>query len=37
MTNFYRLNEVLHRLIQKKKLEGNKNVQQIGRPFTLQF
>lgn len=27
MTNIYRLNEVLHRLIKKKKHEGNKNIQ----------
>ena len=30
VTNIYRLNEVLHRLIiKKKKHKGNKNVQQI--------
>lgn len=33
MTNLYRLNEVLHRLIKKSK-KGNKNIQQIGRTFT---
>lgn len=34
MTNIYRLNEVLHRLI-KKKHKGNKNIQQIDRTFTF--
>lgn len=34
VTNIYRLNEVLHRLI-KKKHKGNKNIQQIDRTFTF--
>lgn len=33
MTNIYRLNEVLHRLIKKHK--GNKNIQQTDRTFTF--
>lgn len=36
MTNIYRLNEVLHRLI-KKKHEGNKNIQQIDGTFTFRI
>lgn len=34
LTDMYRLNEVLHRLI-KKKHKGNKNLQQIDKTFTF--
>lgn len=35
VTNIYRLNEVLHRLIKKHK--GNKNIQQTDRTFTFRI
>lgn len=35
MSNNHRLNEVMHRLIKKKSIKGNTNIQQVDRTFTV--